>query len=228
MRRSSCLPQWAHAPAASAGAVHPSAAASACRGPWSRCRSAGLRRPGLDGFGLAGAQVGSVQIGGVQVGAEPDEPGGVAPAWSVGGGVDDEFDHDLGVHAGVGQGSGGSAAPAGAGQRRRPRVSRTGVRPQHCPHGGLGGGGQVGAAPDDLQPAAGGVGAASSSTLGASTGPMTPAITLRREAGAEFLPAPHPRSVGLVGAFGDHALDPGCGCGRAASCGRPWGRWWSG
>jgi hypothetical protein len=28
------------------------------------------------------------------------------------------------------------------------------------------------------------------------------------EAGAEFLPAPHPRPVGLVAAFGDHASIP--------------------
>jgi hypothetical protein len=44
-------------------------------------------------------QVVGVKVGGVEVGAEPDEPCGVAPAGAVGGGVDDEFDHDVGVYA---------------------------------------------------------------------------------------------------------------------------------
>jgi hypothetical protein len=52
----------------------------------------------------------------------------VAPAGSVGGGVDDELDQDFGVHASVGQGFGGPGAPAGAGQRRLPLL----VTPGSC------------------------------------------------------------------------------------------------
>ena len=48
-----------------------------------------------------------------------------------GGGVDDGLDHELGVHAGVAQRFGGPGAPAGAGRRRRPRMRRLPVRPQH-------------------------------------------------------------------------------------------------
>ena len=52
-------------------------------------------------------------------------PAGRCGAVSVGGGgVDDGLDHDLGVHAGVGQRFGGPGAPAGAGRRRRPRMRR--------------------------------------------------------------------------------------------------------
>jgi hypothetical protein len=47
------------------------------------------------------------------------------------------------------------------------------------------------------------------STRGASSGPITPATTASPVSQARsFSPAPHPGSIGLVGAFGDHALDP--------------------